>query len=114
MARPKKIIDTHQVKNMAAIGCTMEEMASILKCSVDLLERRFADVIREGRDTGKMSLRRAMFKSAIEKGNIQAQIWLSKNWLGMRDRIEHSSDPEAPSKLVIDLSGIESNGQKKD
>lgn len=111
MARPKKKIEPEQIKKLAAIGCTLEEMASFLECSADTLTRRYADVIKDGWNNGKLSLRRQMFQSA-QNGNVTMQIWLSKNWLGMRDRIEHSSDPDAPSKLVIDLSGVH-NGQKE-
>lgn len=112
MAPPRKKVDIDLLKTLAGIGCTVEEMASAVKVSKDTLERRYAAVINEGKNNGKMSLRREMYKSA-QRGNVAMQIWLSKNWLGMRDRIEHSSDPEAPSKLVIDLSGMESDGQKK-
>ena len=87
MARPRIKIDEDQVLSLARIHCTMDEMAAVLNCSVDTLERRFADIIKKGREEGKMSLKRSMFKKAITDGNPTMQIWLSKQLLGMRDQI---------------------------
>lgn len=104
--RPQAPIDPEQVKSMAAIGCTLDEMASVLKCSVDTLERRFAETIAEHRDKGRMSLRRlqlriaqgqaAEYQKDPETGvpmqvrpamppNAQMAIHLGKHWLGQKD-----------------------------
>ena len=88
MARPLKEVDVELLKKLAGIHCTIKEMASILGCSVDTLERRFADIIEKGRDEGKMSLRRVMFKKAVQGENTAMLIWLSKQHLGMSDKIE--------------------------
>lgn len=70
---------------LAAIHCTMEEIAAVVECSVDTLERRFAEVIKRERDKGKTSLRRKQFEVALS-GNVTALIWLGKQCLGQRDR----------------------------
>lgn len=84
MARPKKDIDPEQVRKLAAIQCTTAEMAAVLGCSSDTLERRFAAIIKEGRETGKMSLKRKQYEIAMG-GNTAMLIWLGKNILGQRD-----------------------------
>lgn len=87
MARPPLEIDADTVEKLAAIHCTMEEIASVVGCSVDTLERRFADTIKRGKDVGKTSLRRRMWEAA-QKGNITMMIWLSKQVLGFADKQE--------------------------
>jgi hypothetical protein len=87
MARPRKEIDAETVKKLAALNCSMEEIGHVVGCSVDTLERRFADTIKEGRSHGKVSLKRKMFDTAIA-GNVTMMIWLSKNLLGYSDKIE--------------------------
>lgn len=103
--RPELPIDPEQVKSMAMIGCTMDEMATVLKCSVDTLERKFSGLIAENRDKGKMSLRRLQFRIAqgapaewtraadgtmvqakpAQFPNAQMAIHLGKHWLGQKD-----------------------------
>lgn len=87
MARPRLEIDENTVLKLASIMCTMEEMAHILGCSVDTLERRFADVIKEGRSSGKMSLRRWQWE-ACKKGNPALLIWMGKQHLDQKDKHE--------------------------
>jgi len=85
MARPRKKIDPEQVRTLAKINCTMIEIAAVVGCSVDTLERRFADVIKECREQGRMSLRRAQWKKALE-GHPTMLIWLGKQELGQKDQ----------------------------
>lgn len=102
MARPKKEIDENLVKELARIFCTMEEIAAVCKCSVDTLERRFADIIKEGQKVGKTSLRRWQYQAA-EKGNTVMLIWLGKQHLGQSDKIESNNENKNIQKLVINM-----------
>lgn len=83
MARPRKEIDGTQLERLAAIGCTVEEMASVLSCSKDTLERRFAALIEKGRSEMKMSLRRSQIQ--LSKKNPAMAIWLGKQYLAQRE-----------------------------
>jgi hypothetical protein len=74
------------VKDLAEIQCTMGEIASICGCSVDTLERKYADVIKHGRDHGKRSLRRAQYLKALE-GNPAMLIWLGKHYLDQKESV---------------------------
>jgi hypothetical protein len=82
--RPPKEISAEQVNALAAINCSYQEMGAVLGCSVDTLERRFADVIEKGRLEGKMSLKRKQWDVAM-KGNPTMLIWLGKIMLGQKD-----------------------------
>lgn len=65
MARPRKPIDPKNVEAYAALGFTMEEIAVLSDCSVDTLERRFADAIKKGRLKDKVSYLRAVRHEAL-------------------------------------------------
>lgn len=64
MARPKKAINETRVSLLAANMCTMAEIAADQNCSVDTLERRFAEVIKRGHELAKLSLRAKQFQVA--------------------------------------------------
>lgn len=106
--RPEKYVDPEQVKQMALIGCTNEEIANITGLGLATIESKFSGLIREHRDQGKMSLRRLQLRIAqgrpgkvrivkeddgerveeLEVGippSPQMAIHLGKHWLGQRD-----------------------------
>ncbi|MBA2679911.1 MAG: hypothetical protein H0U76_16130 [Ktedonobacteraceae bacterium] len=85
MARPPKEIDEHVVLELSKIACTVQEIANVVGCSKDTLERRFMELMEEGRAMAKQSLRRMQWKSA-ESGNVTMQIWLGKQLLEQRDK----------------------------
>ena len=103
--RHKKPVDEDLLRKLASIHCTMEEMASIVKVSVDTLERRFADVIKEERSKGKMSLRRWQWTLA-SKENLGMLVWLGKQHLGQSEKVEQKN-MEAQEKTVAKLSDEE-------
>jgi len=96
--RPLKPIDPEIVRNLAMIQCTMPEMAAVLDCSEDTLKRRFAGIIKEGQNVGKSSLRRHMWKK-VEGGNVVMMIWLSKQILGMRDKVDQKFELPMPHEI---------------
>lgn len=86
MARPKLVIDEALVQSLAEIQCTHEEIAHVVGCSVDTLARRgFAELINKARETGRSSLRRQQWHTAMN-GNPTMQIWLGKQYLGQQDK----------------------------
>lgn len=93
MGRPKLEIDPEVVRKLAMIHCTMIEIAAVVGCSVDTLEKRFADIIKDGKAQGKSSLRRLQWESA-QKGNTSMLIWLGKQLLGQRDQVQTDSTIE--------------------
>ena len=84
MARPRKQIDPKKVARLAMIGCPPMEIAAVLDCSVDTLERRFADLVQKSADQGKKRVRSRLFHLAVN-GNLGSCIFLCKAWMGMRE-----------------------------
>ena len=96
--RPHKVIDPKLIQKLASIQCTKEEIAAVCGCSVDTLERNFADVIKAGKENGKASLRRNQWKIA-ESGNASMSIFLGKVYLNQKD--ESYSAPQY-SQIVVE------------
>lgn len=103
MARPKLEIDEKLVEALARISCTYEEIASVVGCSVDTLERRFADQIEQGRQQGKTSLRRKQFEVALA-GDRGMLIWLGKQVLKQTEKQEITGSDGAPLTTFLALA----------
>lgn len=89
MARPKKQIDREQVEKLAALQCTLQEVAAFFDVDASTISRRFAKEMAKGKEMGKMSLRRKQWKLADT--NASVAIFLGKNYLNQRDIPEGSS-----------------------
>lgn len=87
MPRPKVDIDEMQVEEMAAIGCTVAEIAGVVGCSPRTVERRAAAPMARGRARLNVSLRRKQVEMAMS-GNASMLIWLGKQLLGQRDKAD--------------------------
>lgn len=105
MARPKKDISAEQVAAMASVGCTIEEMATILDCGAMTLKRRFGPTIKNGKSKLKMSLRHLQVQKAKE-GNVAMLIWLGKNLLGQSDKLDQHVNGETKLRLTLDASAV--------
>ena len=111
--RPRIVVDIEILKNLASIGCPDYEIASVLNISAKTLKRNYADIIEQFKEKGKASLRKKMLDKAVKKDNTHMQIWLSKNYLGMKDRTQTESIVE-PLPLIIDAKVEEiEDGKKK-
>lgn len=112
MARPPKQVDAEVVRKLAQIHCTTEEIASVCGVSKDTIERRFMDILQDGRAKGRASLRRLQWDAA-QKGNITMMIWLGKQLLDQRDKRDENVSVESRNsgaileefKKVLDDSG---------
>ena len=109
IGRPKKQLDKDVIAKLSQIGCTQEEIGSVIGISARTLQRRYADLVAENKNKGKASLRKKMWEKAL-KGNEKLLIWLSKNELNMKDKIETQSIVE-PLPLIIDAKAEELNGK---
>ena len=105
MGRPQKDVDEKVIASLSQIGCTQEEIGSVIGISARTLQRRYADLVAENKNKGKASLRKKMWEKAL-KGNEKLLIWLSKNELNMKDKIETQSIVE-PLPLIIDAKAEE-------
>jgi hypothetical protein len=91
MARPKIPIDEEKVEELASVGCSVEEIASLLtppgsKRAVDhrTIERRFAPALKKGRSRLARMLRSQLVRRAIA-GDTAALIFACKTILGLRE-----------------------------
>ena len=105
MGRPNKKVDEKVIANLSQIGCIQEEIGSVVGISARTLQRRFSDLVEENKNIGKASLRKRMWASAL-KGNPNMMIWLSKNYLGMKDRTVQETIVE-PLPLIIEAKAEE-------
>jgi hypothetical protein len=84
MPTPSKI-DPDTVEKLAAIGCSQEEIATIVGCRRQWINHRFKKQIQAGHDRLRMSLRRWQYEKAKD-GNVAMLIWLGKQYLGQTER----------------------------
>jgi len=104
MAKPLPI-DPKLVQDLAAIGCKTTEIATIVGCSVDTLDRRFAEEMDKGRNNLRASLRRWQLESA-KKGNVAMLIWLGKQILQQTDKIEQVTQLEVKQPTPQEIEKI--------
>jgi hypothetical protein len=102
MARPKAKVDESEVEKLAAFFCTTEEIASFFSVDKRTIERRFAAALANGRNKGKISLKRKQYMVAMD-GNVQMLIWLGKQHLDQKDKREDTINP-GEGKLTLSYS----------
>jgi hypothetical protein len=98
-----------QIGRLATIGCTDEEIAAVMRISVDTLGRRkknpeFAAVLENARGMGKTTLRRLQWHRA-NQGSDTMCIWLGKQMLGQRDRSELTGAEGGPLSVML-VTGV--------
>ena len=96
MARPQKNINQEEFEKLCGLQCTEEEICGFLGVSDKTLvawikrtygkQYSFSDIFKEKRSSGKISLRRYQFQLA--KNNANMAIWLGKQYLNQKDKIE--------------------------
>ena len=123
MGRPKKEISKEQFEKLCGLQCTKDEIAGFFNCSPDTIdnfckstyEDTFSAIYKIYSAQGRISLRRYQFKLA-EKSAAMA-IFLGKNMLGQKDRIEYDNGfnddntyQDALSKSLEEMAkGLESD-----
>jgi len=118
---PEKVIDWKTAEGLAKIQCTESEICNILdvddKTLVKHIRKKyglsFSEWYKKYADGGRASLRRRLFQQAHDdknKSNVTAAIWLSKNYLGMKDSVKLEGG-EVPFKFAYSLMDDELNKQ---
>jgi hypothetical protein len=87
VGRPHKVINIQELKDLASVQCTNTEIAAALHINIDTLHDNYSDLIKEYREAGKQSLRRAQWKKAVEDGNPTMLIWCGKFHLDQKEEI---------------------------
>lgn len=113
MARPKLDINEAQVEQLAAINCSVAEIAAVIGCHKRTLERNFAAVIEKGRERGTSSLKKKMYELAMG-GNITMCIWLSKQMMGYTDKVETTTEIKAVAEEVKRIKSLSPEERAKE
>lgn len=97
--KPAKI-DIKQVEELAAIQCTLPEIAAVLGFHLTTIKRHIKEqALREavdrGRARGVASIKRQQFK-LLSEGNATMGVWLGKNYAGQRDEVSHTGADGGP------------------
>lgn len=111
MARAKIQLCEDDVKDLAKIGCTYQEIASIVGCSVDTLVRQYKEVIQSGHEDMKASLRRQRLAIALNPEHKQQAamlIFLSKVILGDKE-YEVIDDGRNAPKITVEFVAPDKN-----
>lgn len=103
-------IDRRQFETLCGIQCTEEEICAVFDVSKDTLlrwckrtyKKSFADVFKEKRACGKVSLRRSQWK--MGERNATMAIWLGKQYLGQKDVVEQKSDVKLNNGFIEALN----------
>lgn len=116
------VLDLEQLRELRSIMCTDEEIAAVLKTSVDTIKRRIADTpavaeaYTTGRDEGKASLRRIQYEVAIKGHNVGMLIWLGKQYLSQIDKADVVLDETKIKEIIAQvrdhLKGRKHDGDK--
>ena len=96
MPRKKIEIDAEQVRGLARLGCTWDEIAGVLGIARTTRagrrrEKKFRDAYEQGVAEGDVSIRRAQYDSAM-RGKTGMLVWLGKNRLNQTDRVETKNE----------------------
>ena len=105
--RPRAKLDPAEIEKLASIGATQREIAQWFKISKPTVERylrnpRLREVFERGNTAFDLSIRRKQAELAMN-GNVTMLIWLGKQRLGQRDRLDtqHSGPEGKPIPVIV-------------
>lgn len=103
-----------EAEDLAAIGCSMEVIATILDIDSETLSRnpKYAKAIKKGRSNMIKSLLHKQVEVALS-GNTTMLVWLGKQYLGQSDRQEvaNTFNSEQPTSLEFKITNQEDKGR---
>lgn len=94
------MIPVRKIGELAGLGCTNLEIATLCELHVDTITNNYSDILAKGREMGKRRLRMLQWHSA-RRGSVAMQIWLGKQYLDQRDKSE-VTQPDDPLKALIE------------
>ena len=110
--RKKINISKREVQKLAGIGCTNCEIADFYGCDESTIRKRFSEIITKGHESGKMRLRKKQMQVAL-KGNVSMLIWLGKQMLGQKDKIENELSGKDGKPIPVQIVGFENINDTK-
>ena len=111
MARPRKEIDEDKLEQLASLGLSNGEIAAVLDCCPDTIERNYRKTLDWGREKRNASLRRKQYEIAIA-GNPTMLIWLGKQFLGQSDKVQQevTGANGGPLQAAVTVTFVKPNG----
>jgi len=111
VGRPKVKINYDKLSAMVGLQATGEECSNELGIDYDTLNAalkrdghvNFSEYFKKGSSKGKISLRRAQFRSALEGANVTMQIWLGKQYLGQTDKVIEEENTPQPVEIKVSV-----------
>ncbi len=119
VGRPKTEINLEELQKLCTLNCTMPEIASFFNMPLRTLEDRFKNdtdvrtAIENGRNKGKLSVRRKQLQIMDETNNATMAIWLGKQLLGQRDKHDIVTEDKGETKLSEALEIIQEMARNK-
>ena len=119
VGRPKTEINLEELQKLCTLNCTMPEIASFFNIPLITLEDRFKNdtdvrtAIENGRNKGKLSVRRKQLQIMDETNNATMAIWLGKQLLGQRDKHDIVTEDKGETKLSEALEIIQEMARNK-
>ena len=112
--RPRKEIDKKTFEGLCRIQSTLNEMCAVFDCDNKTLENwckreygmGFSEVFSIKRLMGNVSLRRKLYKKAVEDEDSRMLMFLAKNWLGMSDKQNVKLENPIEINSSYDLSSL--------
>ena len=96
IGRAKTVIPEQQVRELARLHCTNQEMADFFDVKLQTFMDNFRDIITKGRLETKQRLRKAQLDLAM-KGDRTMLIWLGRNILAQSEQpINNTEDQVLP------------------
>ena len=96
VGRPRKKTDERQVYELAKLGCSQDEAASVLGIDHRTFKRRLQEPVfyqawEEGHAVGAVALRQLQWKHArrLDSSGVAMTIHMSKHLLGQNDKALH-------------------------
>ena len=120
VGRPKTEINLEELQKLCTLNCTMPEIASFFNMPLRTLEDRFKNdtdvrtAIENGRNKGKLSVRRKQLQIMDETNNATMAIWLGKQLLGQRDKHDIVTEDKGETKLSEALQVVQEMARNKD
>lgn len=122
--RPRTVINWDVFDGLCENFCTLGEIAGFFKVSEDTIQRAvkrthgvtFEKYFKIASAPGAVSVKRAQFRAAVG-GNVLAQIWIGKQYLGQRDQPQPSVEDDEKKKAqeaIQDAYGITFYGKPGD
>lgn len=110
--RPKLQLNETDIHDLAAIGCTQDEICSLLGCNPTTLRDKYSAVYEKGNNVMRESIRRKRLKIAMDdthKMQASMLMFLSKVVLGEKEYSVIDSPRDTPEDSTITFVELPSN-----